>query len=126
MTRAALRDASWYRNPSTDKPVRYHIVREDVHKGEGACGIAVLHATSRTVLDETLDAADVPLNLRCQRPGCKQRWPAGVAPSPAPAAPPEHVCGLQGFGALGDECPACTYWREKREGKDGVKEVSRG
>jgi hypothetical protein len=50
----------------------------------------------------------------------------GVAPSPAPAAPPEHVCGLQGFGALGDECPACTYWREKREGKDGVKEVSRG
>jgi hypothetical protein len=22
----------------------------------------------------------------------------------------QHVCGLQGFGALGDTCPACEKW----------------
>lgn len=26
----------------------------------------------------------------------------------------EHVCGLQGFGGLGDECPACTAWAKER------------
>jgi len=26
---------------------------------------------------------------------------------------PQHVCGLSGFGALGDECPACKkMWEE--------------
>ena len=29
-------------------------------------------------------------------------------PASAPETSPEHVCGLQGFGALGDVCPACS------------------
>ncbi len=33
----------------------------------------------------------------------------------APAARLEHVCGLQGFGALGDECPACIPEGAARE-----------
>jgi hypothetical protein len=30
---------------------------------------------------------------------------------------PEHVCGLQGFGALGDSCPACALNRRRYEEK---------
>lgn len=29
------------------------------------------------------------------------------APAPSPADEPRHVCGLTGFGALGDVCPGC-------------------
>lgn len=75
MTRAALRDASWFRNPSTHGPVRYHVVRDDIHKGESACGIMVCYASPRAVLDESLEASEVPLALRCMRMGCRQRWP---------------------------------------------------
>lgn len=32
---------------------------------------------------------------------------AAGSPDAAPVEPPKHVCGLQGFGALGDVCPAC-------------------
>lgn len=28
-----------------------------------------------------------------------------------------HVCGLQGFGALGDTCPACEQSRPTKSGK---------
>lgn len=80
MTRASLRDASWYRRPSTHGPVRYHIVREEVHEGEGACGIPVICRAAAGVLDETVDAATVELNLRCMRPGCRGRWPAYKEP----------------------------------------------
>jgi hypothetical protein len=27
--------------------------------------------------------------------------------------PPQHVCGLQGFGAYGDICPACALYAKK-------------
>ena len=27
----------------------------------------------------------------------------------------EHVCGLQGFGAIGDICPACEHTRRARD-----------
>jgi len=31
---------------------------------------------------------------------------------------PSHVCGLQGFGASGDRCPACEAERSKRLGHE--------
>lgn len=27
---------------------------------------------------------------------------------------PDHVCGLSGFGAPGDTCPACEWWARRR------------
>lgn len=79
MTRASLRDASFFRNPSTHGPVRYHIVRDEVHKGEGACGAPVQYQGPGDVLDPQRDAEGVPAALRCMKPGCRTRWPAGVS-----------------------------------------------
>lgn len=79
MVRASLRDASWYRNPSTHRPVRYHIVKDD-HSGIGACGITVVHLGPDDLSSGTADALTVPLALRCMRPGCKSRWPLPEPP----------------------------------------------
>lgn len=78
MTRAATRDASWYRNPSTHgKDLVYHVVRGDIHHGEGACGVPVVATEGfAPALDTTVDAASVRPANRCQRPGCRARWPA--------------------------------------------------
>ena len=76
--RAATRDASWYRRPSTHgKDLVYHVVRAEVHAGEGACGVPVVaregFAPKR---DVTVAAERVRPEYRCRRPGCRQRWPA--------------------------------------------------
>ena len=76
--RAALRDASWYRYPSTHgKDLVYHVVREDVHKEEGACGIPVIGFEGYSPRrDVTVAAESVRPEYRCGRPGCRARWPA--------------------------------------------------
>lgn len=65
-TRAAPRDASWFRYPSTDKPVKYHVVVDDV--GMGGCSVF-------TIKGKHLDLADVLPSMRCMRPGCRKYWP---------------------------------------------------
>jgi len=73
--RAAIRDASWYRRPSTHgKDLIYHVVRDEVHPEEGACGVPVIGFESFGI-DVTIPAESVPLHNRCQRPGCRARWP---------------------------------------------------
>lgn len=61
---AAQRDASWLNYPDTRTPKRYHIVIDS----KPACGAQML------MQDPEL-ADTVPVSSRCQRPGCKSRWP---------------------------------------------------
>jgi hypothetical protein len=77
MERAALRDASWYRRPSTHgKDLRYHVVRDEVHNGEGACGVPVIATEGfAPEIDVTFPAESVPVPWRCMKPGCRGRWP---------------------------------------------------
>jgi hypothetical protein len=97
MTRAATRDASWYGRPSTHgKDLVYHVVRDDIHKGEGACGIPVVATEGFPEVDVTVDAATVNPADRCQRPGCRARWPdysptrTYVSKTPARGVVPSH------------------------------------
>lgn len=64
--KAAPRDASWFRYPSTNGGL-YHIINKH---GKASCGLLLL-------LNEDLtdEANNVYPNLRCQRNGCKQNWP---------------------------------------------------
>ena len=73
--RAALRDASWFSSPG--RAGRYHIVSDD---GGSACsGMPLIldegGAGGEALKDMTVDPVSVESWLRCQRPGCKQRWP---------------------------------------------------
>lgn len=43
----------------------------------------------------------------CDRLDTALNAPVKRATHETPAGP-QHVCGLQGFGALGDVCPACS------------------
>jgi hypothetical protein len=68
--KAALRDASWYANPSGHGwnaiPPKYHVV---VGSGPACNPNGVLIAE-----DTLMDAADVEDDARCQRPGCRRAW----------------------------------------------------
>lgn len=64
--RAALRDASFWSRPSTTRSVRFHIVGKD---GTSACGNILLW------IERAVDAERVKASMRCQRPGCRERWP---------------------------------------------------
>ena len=68
---AALRDASWFSHPDVRTPKRWHILNAN---GNPACGLV-------TLLDDPMAAADVPDECRCQRAGCKGRWPIAAVPS---------------------------------------------
>lgn len=62
---AAWRDASFWNNPGHAS--RYHVMID----GMGACD-------SRTMLlisEKAVPAETVAATMRCQRPGCKRRWP---------------------------------------------------
>ena len=39
---------------------------------------------------------------------------AAIRRAQAASTPIPHWCGLTGFGALGDECPACLHAHESR------------
>lgn len=65
-TRAAWRDASWFRYPGRAR--RFHVLRTD---DSAACGLpGFLCVDGSRVVD------DVPRELRCRRNGCRQLWPA--------------------------------------------------
>jgi hypothetical protein len=70
--RAALRDASWFRSPGAAS--KYHVVSDD---GGSACSgmPLVLETTGLPVRDVTVNAGSVKAGLRCQRKGCRERWP---------------------------------------------------
>jgi len=73
MIRAATRDASWYRHPNwRGKSLVYHVVRTDVPGEVSGCGVPVV-ATDHG--DITVPAEFVKPEWRCQRPGCRARWP---------------------------------------------------
>jgi hypothetical protein len=62
---AAFRDASFLRNPDTRTVKMAHVLRAD---GTPACG---LHA----LMGDPEPAERIRGVLRCQRAGCRQRWP---------------------------------------------------
>jgi len=70
--RAGMRDASWYANPSghdwAPTPPKYHVV-----VGSGpACNPEGVLISEHSIVD----AADVSVDDRCRRAGCRARWPA--------------------------------------------------
>jgi hypothetical protein len=76
--RAAIRDASWFRNPSTSGPdLVWHVVAPEVHESESACGIAVTawEGAKRNRVDATKAAESVKPEHCCRRAGCRARWP---------------------------------------------------
>lgn len=52
----------------------------------------------------------------------KQSAAAPQVAQPQPA--PEHVCGLSGFGALGDVCPACAQRRAEWDAEKDAPQVA--
>ena len=74
---AGLHDSSWFVNPSGGQ--RFHVVAEG--------GVPACNTTGACIsLDcGIMYAQDVPRNLRCQRSGCRQRWPQHVVPTPREA-----------------------------------------
>ena len=62
---AAFRDASFLRNPNTPTVKMAHVLRAD---GSPSCGMLAL-------MGEPEPAELVGVLLRCQRAGCRQRWP---------------------------------------------------
>lgn len=62
---SATRDASWFNKPG--RAYKRHVVAGD--GGSACCGMPL-------VLDYGVEeAARTEGNLRCQRRGCKERWP---------------------------------------------------
>lgn len=64
---AAMRDASWWRCPG--RAARYHILGSQIETAY--CGTPALFC-------EAIPGDEVPLDLRCQRNGCRQGWPEGL------------------------------------------------
>lgn len=82
---AAPRDASWYNRPDVYSPKKMHVavnVRTvttalTVTSDESLLGDAACTTPSQMFLDmhSSRSAAEVPPQTRCQRPGCRSRWP---------------------------------------------------
>jgi hypothetical protein len=73
---AAPRDASFLSRPDTHTPKKVHVARED---WTAACASPTSRSSRcNPLLDESQSrpAAEVPVWLRCRRPGCRVRWPA--------------------------------------------------
>ncbi len=73
-THAAQRDASFCNKPG--RGGKFHVIVGD---GVPACSTATLWHEARIILirDTRIPLRDVYDVLRCQRNGCRQRWPAG-------------------------------------------------
>lgn len=73
---AAPRDASWYDRPNVHSVKLLHVWGQDMMS---ACG--------RSIMSDNPGAMwkleDVPLGLRCGRPGCSGRWPKAEVFPPA-------------------------------------------
>ena len=67
---AAWRDASWWPKPGVAK--RYHIIAES---GWAACNQKTGMLCDLPGPGGPGPAARIPSQLRCQRNGCRQRWP---------------------------------------------------
>lgn len=77
MVMAAFRDASWYSNPDTGTSRKYHISIDDM----AACNRQV-----PLYEDGAVEADTVYPHMRCQRRGCKSRWPVEPTTKAARAA----------------------------------------
>jgi hypothetical protein len=62
---AGWRDASFTDSPGYAS--RYHVAENGT---DAACSRSI------SLIEETIGRADlVPMHMRCQRPGCRKRWP---------------------------------------------------
>lgn len=69
---AAQRDATWHTRPSTTGAKRWHVVSTD--GVTPACGAQMVLQD-----DKAVQAEEVAISSRCQRPGCRQLWPQAKA-----------------------------------------------
>jgi hypothetical protein len=76
MSRARVypRDASAYDRPNVRTPKRLHWPRSGDDDALSACGLPICTGFAEHHGDMGADPAAVPAGLRCQRPGCRQRW----------------------------------------------------
>lgn len=101
---------AWWR-PLTrqgDPSHRYDLVGEAFDAGYEAGKSAALLTLGRKLIEQYEPTPETPVT-RCSCkdfPGADEFCTATA--HKAPKTPPEHVCGLQGFGAPGDICPACS------------------
>lgn len=78
--RAAVRDASWYRNPNVyGAASKYHVLRDEPATASrhriGISGCNIFTFNSHAGIDATIAASAVLPAMRCMRPGCRVRWP---------------------------------------------------
>jgi hypothetical protein len=78
--RAAVRDASWYRNPNVyGAASKYHVVRDEAPDASrhriGLSGCNIFTFNSHAGIDNTVAAESVRPSMRCMRPGYRVRWP---------------------------------------------------
>ena len=68
---AAQRDAAWYNRPDVRSIKQYHVVKVD------GCSFFAACDPNRMLLSEysEVPADEAPMRLRCQRSGCRVRWP---------------------------------------------------
>lgn len=73
MILAAKRDASWFVSPGY--AAKWHVCdeRDPSRLHRARCGAAALLDDDA---DAVVDARTVPQTSRCQRPGCREVWPA--------------------------------------------------
>lgn len=69
---AARRDASFLDRPNTRRPKKWHVDR-----GDGIAACCNPRDPPAWLLAEgtRMPSGDVPPGSRCQRPGCRTRWP---------------------------------------------------
>ena len=66
VAKASRRDASFWRYSHSQGSTKYHVIKDRLWS---ACGGIML------IPEDAIDAADVPEYQRCQKPGCRKRWP---------------------------------------------------
>jgi hypothetical protein len=70
LLKAATRDAAWYGNPSINRGVKYHVCL-------GGEFVPACNPDGALLTEWSWqDATSVPEYQRCQRPGCRVRWPS--------------------------------------------------
>lgn len=78
--KAALRDAQWFDHPDVHSVKQYHVAIETGQRvrlsGAPPIYVAACNRETRPLAEFTaVPLGDVPVGLRCQSNGCKQRWP---------------------------------------------------
>lgn len=72
---AAYRALNSFNHPEWRPTLRWHVLRAN---GEPACGLGGEYGMDWLADSPPEPAEVVAESARCQRPGCKERWPAPV------------------------------------------------